>query len=268
MQRCADAKDVVGSTKKGFCLQTQPIRAWLWKGLLSFSLLLVGLLAPFSTAFALSNPVWGGYVAEGNTAYQSAQMSWVVPCITTGIGSPGKTAVWVGVGGWIGSNRRVVQAGTTSEAFLIGTKYYAWVEDTGTENTPAITEFSVNCGDQMYSSISNGNTAYIQDITTGTSQTKTFANPADTNTAECIVERPGVPLAAFQTITITNCSVGPSSGVDQSPAGGDLNAGAMQSIGNDTYEQVTLVGDNGTPLVNIGPLDGSGGFTVTWQASS
>lgn len=141
-------------------------------------------------------------------------------------------------------------------------------------NDPGMQQvFPVTCGDTLFASIStvSHGQAHIT-LTDGAHRevkhtyTTTTTPAASTSTAECIAERPSYepnvsagqpPLADFSQASITNCSVTPLAGTAATPI---TNATALLGL-------AVVGGKKATPLVNLGPLDAFGDFSVTWKAA-
>lgn len=134
--------------------------------------------------------------------------------------------------------------------------YYAWWELYPQNAEQQISNFAVNPGDDITSSIINNNdgswTLTIKDINTGktfsTIQTPNFS--PDLGSAEAIIERPALcnphsckltSLADFGAINFTGTTAG--------------------TLFDSSADSITMVENNGAPLATPGPMN-NGDFTV------
>jgi Peptidase A4 family len=173
--------------------------------------------------FTSSN--WSGYLLTGS-GFTSAEGSWTVPAVTCAAGGTTKnqySAFWVGLDGYIGSNK-VEQIGTESNCEDTTPQYYAWYELYPNPQV-VLSGITIAPGDQMSASVvykgmnSKGLLSEfdvtIQDVTTGKSFTRTIglSTAPERASAEWIAEAPTsnntiLPLADFGTALFGQVSTG------------------------------------------------------------
>ena len=159
-----------------------------------------------------TSPNWSGYaVLNGTTAYSGGSFyfvlaDWVVPGASQAFGAcTGSwvySATWVGIDGYNSSD--VLQAGTESDAYcgadgraVYSGAWYEWFPI----GEVALTNFPASPGNDIYVEVFSTNSttghAYMVNYSTNQAVSLTFAAPAGTvlvgNSAEWIVERPGIP---------------------------------------------------------------------------
>ena len=145
---------------------------------------------------------WSGYAQTGQP-YTSVQGSWTVPSVSY---VPYSTApaveassVWVGTGGF--TDQTLIQAGTTQEVSSSGeVAYFAWYEMLPAAEIPIGTQFPVNPGDSITTSVQcissctpNASqlwTISITNTTEGWTFTQNFTYASSLASAEWIVEAP------------------------------------------------------------------------------
>jgi len=150
------------------------------------------------TADQRSN-IWDGNIADGDgQTYTSIDMDFTVPCLSPGY-SGSQVSNWVGLGGF-GSKgvNNLVQTGTAGQETYVANfgwvySYSAFVENTGDASNPNRNDvFPVNCGDQMYVQVKNGNCMFVDRLADGTNSYQCYGPSAYLGTAEAITERPSL----------------------------------------------------------------------------
>jgi hypothetical protein len=140
------------------------------------------------------SPNWSGYAqyaGVNQSPFVWIQGDWNVPALVGGEnGTSTYSAFWIGLDGWVTND--VVQDGTEQDAIVYDgftyVYYYPWAEiSPQDQSVMAISNFSVNPGDEIYSQVAmgdsngnlnpNGGYAYfwIDDVTTG--QSTFFSTP-------------------------------------------------------------------------------------------
>jgi hypothetical protein len=173
---------------------------------------------------------WSGYAAvvapSGTTAFDSISASWVVPEITSS-SNPAYSSVWIGIGGFLQSSNRLIQAGTEQDVASDGSKdYYAWFEALP---RPTVNVGHILPGDTINARINRvGNSQSTWHVILSrqskggaitTLVDKDFVvrtNSASMGSSEFIVETPAavsgrtvsqfLPLADFGKVIFTNCT--------------------------------------------------------------
>ncbi len=245
---------------------------------------------------------WGGYAKTTGT-YGSASGTWVVPKLNSSVS--GYSSAWVGIGGFSGNS--VIQIGTEQDCLSGGTTagemrfhgldmnaaiassqsnpgksnhggngggktksssctptYYSWWELYPQNAEQPITNMTIAPGDTVTAAVSEGAngawTLTITDETSGESFT-TVQKPnftPDVASAEMIVERPS--LCTPHHCSITNLA-----------DFGSIGFSDMTTNYNMTFtgaDGIVMVNNGGTPLINLGSLNGNGdAFSVDWLSS-
>jgi hypothetical protein len=175
-----------------------------------------------------SSPNWAGYAvtaASGAPAsFTSVHGSWREPTVSCPAGAAGTaSAIWVGLGGMIGSDPGLEQIGTNANCDARGKPtYFAWFE-----LLPYIAyqiKAKVRPGDSLAASVSVDGVSVrlqLQNLTRRWTVTKNLSTATpDTSSAEWIVEAPSVcayseckqaRLANFGSVSMTNLAVGTTS---------------------------------------------------------
>jgi hypothetical protein len=233
--------------------------------------LLVGLIvlaaalaggASGGTPVAITDPVWSGYAAFGQT-FTDVKGSWTQPAATcSGLRQNTKTlaAIWVGLDGY--SSNTVEQAGTEVDCTGSTPSYIAWyafIPKTYVKLDP--TSFPVAAGDKFTVEVSqNGSTATISLSSSAWASPFVVSAPVGSDTfssAEWIVESLSQKLTNFGTVDFTKAAA----------TGGGVTGGAIDDPAWNT-SVLTMVSGNGRNAVDkdaISPLSHSGtSFSVTW----
>jgi hypothetical protein len=197
---------------------------------------------------------WSGYVVTGGTgAFNSVSSSWTEPSASCSGGTQ-YAAFWVGLDGYNSSS--VEQTGTDSDCSGGSPDYYGWYEMYPAD--PVYFTNPVSPGDSMSAAVTVSGTSYtltLTDSTQGWTQTENETGSFSNSSAEVITEAPSsesgpLPLADFGTI---NYSASSANGT---------------SLGSQNPTSITMVGSSGDQLDSTSGIDGSGGFSNTWQAAS
>jgi len=197
---------------------------------------------------------WSGYVVTGGAgAFNSVSSSWTEPSASCGGGTQ-YAAFWVGLDGYNSSS--VEQTGTDSDCNGGSPDYYGWYEMYPAD--PVYFTNPVSPGDSMSAAVTVSGTSYtltLTDSTQGWTQTENETGSFSNSSAEVITEAPSseegpLPLADFGTI---NYSASSANGT---------------SLGSQSPTSITMVGSSGDQLDSTSGIDGSGGFSNTWQAAS
>ncbi|HEY2520055.1 MAG TPA: G1 family glutamic endopeptidase [Streptosporangiaceae bacterium] len=197
---------------------------------------------------------WSGYaVTGGSGAFNSVSSSWTEPTANCSGGTQ-YAAFWVGLDGYNSSS--VEQTGTDSDCSGGSPDYYCWYEMYPA--APVYFTNPVSPGDSMSASVTVSGTSYtltLTDNTQGWTQTEHETGSFSNSSAEVITEAPSsetgpLPLADFGTINYSGASANGASMGSQNPT------------------SITMVGSSGDQLDSTSGIDGSGGFSNTWQASS
>ena len=197
---------------------------------------------------------WSGYVLTGGTgAFSSVSSSWTEPAASCGSGTQ-YAAFWVGLDGY--NSNSVEQTGTDSDCSGGSPDYYAWYEMYPAD--PVYFTNPVAPGDSLSASVAVSGTSYtltLTDSTQGWTQTENESGSYADSSAEVITEAPSsaqgpLPLADFGTIGYSAAAADGVSFSAQDPT------------------SITMVAGDGDQLDSTSALDGSGGFSNTWQAAS
>ena len=197
---------------------------------------------------------WSGYVLTGGTgAFSSVSASWTEPAASCGSGTQ-YAAFWVGLDGY--NSDSVEQTGTDSDCSGGSPDYYGWYEMYPAD--PVYFTNPVAPGDRLSASVAVSGTSYtltLTDSTQGWTQTENESGSYADSSAEVITEAPSsaqgpLPLADFGTIGYSASAANGASFSAQDPT------------------SITMVADDGDQLDSTSALDGSGGFSNTWQAAS
>jgi Peptidase A4 family len=197
---------------------------------------------------------WSGYVLTGGTgAFSSVSSSWTEPAASCGSGTQ-YAAFWVGLDGY--NSNSVEQTGTDSDCSGGSPDYYGWYEMYPAD--PVYFTNPVAPGDSLSASVAVSGTSYtltLTDSTQGWTQTENESGSYADSSAEVITEAPSsaqgpLPLADFGTIGYSAAAADGVSFSAQDPT------------------SITMVAGDGDQLDSTSALDGSGGFSNTWQAAS
>ena len=197
---------------------------------------------------------WSGYVLTGGTgAFSSVSSSWTEPAASCGSGTQ-YAAFWVGLDGY--NSNSVEQTGTDSDCSGGSPDYYGWYEMYPAD--PVYFTNPVAPGDSLSASVAVSGTSYtltLTDSTQGWTQTENESGSYADSSAEVITEAPSsaqgpLPLADFGTIGYLAAAANGASFSAQDPT------------------SITMVAGDGDQLDSTSALDGSGGFSNTWQAAS
>ena len=153
---------------------------------------------------------WSGYAIAGS-GFTSATGHWNVPQVTTSSGAR-FSSDWVGIDGFNNSN--LIQAGTEEDVIGGQPFYEAWWEILPSPETP-ISSISVQPGDAMSVSVSNGGSTWtitVTDTTSGQSFTTHQAYSGPGSSAEWIHEAPTIgthvaTLAKDSPVTFDLCTL-------------------------------------------------------------
>jgi hypothetical protein len=218
-------------------------------------------LTTFSSSVVASQN-WAGYVTVSDTQnpepiVTEVSASWTVPSVTLSQGAT-YSAVWIGIGGFSGSDHTLIQAGTMQDCVRGRTSYSAWYELL--PNYVITINLSIRAGDQVNASILlidsslNRWLISIADLTTGQQYQKYVVYDSSQLSAEWIVERPMVGgrianLADFGNVTFASC---------QTTLG--ATAGTISDFSNITvamYQNI-IHGSGVTELTSVSELSNDG----------
>jgi hypothetical protein len=190
------------------------------------------LIASFAAQTAIADPIeesgpnWAGYAATAPSgtplAFTSARGAWREPAVScSGSGAGTKSAIWVGLGGFVGPGLEQIGADANCDA-RGRPLYFAWFEVLPYIAYPI--KAKVRPGDSLAASVSVDGYAVrlqLQNRTRHWTVTKNLSSEApDTSSAEWIVEAPTAcagyqciqsRLANFGSVSITNVAVGTAS---------------------------------------------------------
>jgi hypothetical protein len=198
---------------------------------------------------------WSGYVLAGGTgAFSSVSSSWTEPAASCSSSGTQYAAFWVGLDGY--NSDSVEQTGTDSDCSGGAADYYGWYEMYPAD--PVYFTNPVAPGDSLSASVAVSGTSYtltLTDSTQGWTQTENESGSYADSSAEVITEAPAsaqgpLPLADFGTIGYSASSANGASFSAQDPT------------------SITMVAGRGDQLDSTSAIDGSGGFSNTWQAAS
>jgi hypothetical protein len=140
---------------------------------------------------------WAGYVVSPRhaRAFTSVSGTWTVPATTCTSGQSGYSAVWVGLGGYRQSSKRLEQVGSESDCDSRGRPVYAaWWEIVPA--APVSIQIGVHPGDTVSASATvagHAVTLRLRDLTSGKRfSTTRRVSATDASTADWIVEAPSV----------------------------------------------------------------------------
>ena len=146
----------------------------------------------------VSGPNWAGYAATAPSGtpltFTSVHGAWREPAVSCGAGDAGTaSAIWVGLGGFVGSDPGLEQIGTNANCDARGRPmYFAWFEVLPYIAYPI--KAKVRPGDSLAASVSVDGYAVrlqLQNRTRHWTVTKNLSSEApDTSSAEWIVEAP------------------------------------------------------------------------------
>jgi hypothetical protein len=216
-------------------------------------------------SFPSGNPAWNGYVTSGGKA-TDVTASWTVPSVQgCGLVNSAGSSEWIGLGG---VNAPLVQIGTRDICGLLPNPVAVW-EVLPEQSTPQLIDDCttltlcgrVTPGDLIDAEVKYvGGNNYFISITDNDwrwTWSKTVTQPASSatpQTAEWIVEAPGLPLSNFGTVQFTD---------------GRWNSGT--GLGDLTSATVYEVDDSSGPQTSVSAISQYGGygpnFTVTWLHS-
>jgi hypothetical protein len=185
------------------------------------------LIASFAAHTAVADPVqvsgpnWAGYAAtapsETPLSFTSVHGAWREPVVSCSAGGAGTaSAIWVGLGGFTGSDPGLEQIGTNANCDAHGRPtYFAWFEVLPYIAYPI--KAKVRPGDSLAATVSVDGFAVrlqLQNLTRRWTVTKNLSSPTpDTSSAEWIVEAPLAcgayacapkRLANFGSVSMTN----------------------------------------------------------------
>jgi hypothetical protein len=188
----------------------RPLRRKLLGALALAPLALVAL--PGAALAATVSTNWAGYVASARQgAFTSVSGTWTVPAATCTSGQTGYSAVWVGLGGYRQSSKKLEQVGSESDCDGKGNAVYsAWWEIVPA--APVAVKIAVHPGDSVSASATVAGrdvTLRLRDLTTG----KRFSvsrrvSSTDASTAEWIVEAPSVCQSSGSCTTLSLADFG------------------------------------------------------------
>ncbi len=249
----------------------------------------LGLAAlPGSALAAKLSTNWAGYVVSPRNAraFTSVSGTWTVPATTCTSGQSGYSAVWVGLGGYHQSSKRLEQVGSESDCDSRGRSVYAaWWEIVPA--APVGIRLAVHPGDTVSASATvagHAVTLRLRDLTSG----KRFSitrrvSATDASTAEWIVEAPSVcggggscttlPLADFGAAAFTSATA--TAAGRTAPAGDPgwhltavelvQEAGALAGAGRGTRSDPSRALISAVPSA---PVAATGAFAVARSAQS
>src|SRR5438876_7019081 len=214
------------------------------------------------TPVAITDPVWSGYAAYGQT-FTDVQGSWTQPAANcSGLRQNTKTlaAIWVGLDGY--SSNTVEQAGTEVDCTGSTPSYIAWygfIPKTYVKLDP--TSYPVAAGDKFTVEVSqNGSTATISLSSSAWANPLVVPAPVGSDTfssAEWIVESLSRKLTNFGTVTFTKAAA----------TGGGVTGGAIDDPAWNTsvLTMVSGSGHNAVAKDAISQLSHNGtSFSATW----
>lgn len=170
-------------------------------------------------AAALANKTtsvnWAGYAAHrSGVRFRSVTGEWRIPAASCTAGSPGFSAVWLGLGGYSTSSNALEQTGTEIDCRTSGrATYFAWYELVPAG--PRTISLGVQPGDVMrgaVSSVGGRVTIALSDLSDRRAFTRSFA-PAqiDATSADWIVEAPSECNDSGRCITLPLTDFGSAS---------------------------------------------------------
>lgn len=221
---------------------------------------------------------WSGYnvsILGGVQPIKSVSAQWIVPTASAHQRNQDEySAMWIGIGGGcidsgcVAADATLIQVGTEQDVSANGTtSYSAWWE---TIPAPSVTAFSVNPGDQMYASITEGTVPetwniVLQDRSNGQSFTglvnsEPMPYSSDYSTGEFILETPVVTSSSGAAIGTMPNLAGPAF---------DLATVNGANPGLTTSDAIQLVDANGNvEATPSAPDSDTDGFAVcTWASS-
>lgn len=208
---------------------------------------------------------WSGYAVEtsltspASNVASDAKGQWVVPGVTCGRQNT-YSAAWVGIDGY--SSSTVEQIGTEHDCYKGQPRYYTWFEMYPKRgfliSSVPISANNTITAEVKYIGGSSGNDFLLSigNVTTGKSFSTVQSLAAKRQSAEWIVEAPGVStaLANFGTLSFSNA---------QATLG--ANTGTINAFPND---KITMVDRQGRIRAQPSDLSGSGSsFSITWKSS-
>jgi hypothetical protein len=226
---------------------------------------------------------WAGYATfdQGNGTVSRVSGTWIEPAVTCPARGQRYAVFWVGIDGF--TSPTVEQDGTLAYCSAGVASYYAWWELYPTNDIQIIPTMTVSPGDHMSGSVffhamANDFTMSLTDRTTGTTFSITAAQASQyqayalENSAECIIERPGLVsnsgnfslahLADFGTVTFQTCMATVSGTFGN--IGSFAPYAIIYMIGlASTVSHITYLASPGSPW---GLLKWA--FTTTWQKGS
>jgi len=226
-------------------------------------------LAATTTKYGSYN--WAGYVAlSTNKSVTNVSGTWTQPTVTCGA-TLQYAVFWVGIDGAVVWKLpgTVEQIGTEAECSGGTVSYSAWWELYPLNNIQPIGSFTVKAGDKIVASVAYSSSKFVMSITDGTQSFTKTATQSGTlrNSAECIVERPGISsggsfmfahLPNFGKMTFSSCTA-----TIKSVKGG---IGTFTSIAE--FTMVSQLAGNAT-LAKPSTLNATNtNFSVTWKKSN
>ncbi|HXY47395.1 MAG TPA: G1 family glutamic endopeptidase [Thermoplasmata archaeon] len=256
---------MAGRTTRGVLIAAVLAGTLLLPGVAISAPLIAGIGAgPNAGVTSYSSENWAGYFASGpNGSVTKVSSSWEQPTASCGSGTS-YSVFWVGIDG--ATDTTVEQIGTIIGCSKGVASYAAWWELYPTNSIQIIKKLTVNPGDSVSASVTYASGSFTMAITVaGHSFSKTGAQSALQNSAECIAERPAhvvdgnivfYHLAKFSPISFVSCTA--------TISGHARGIGAFSSVG-----EVTMEDTAGHVLAATSGLNGSkNSFSVTWKRSS
>jgi hypothetical protein len=247
------------------------------RGIRTASVAVAILIASFAARTAVADPVqvsgpnWAGYAAtapsETPLSFTSVHGAWREPVVSCSAGGAGTaSAIWVGLGGFTGSDPGLEQIGTNANCDARGRPtYFAWFEVLPYIAYPI--KAKVRPGDSLAASVSVDGYAVrlqLQNLTRHWTVTKNLSSTTpDTSSAEWIVEAPIAcnayacapkRLANFGSVSMTNVA-----------AVTTADSGALT---DPSWSVSAIRLANASSGATPGPLSVDGdAFTVAWTPS-
>ena len=166
------------------------------------------------SGIATYSSVWGGYgIRASNGAVNDVHANWHVPQIAKACPSKATSSeFFVGMDGWLSSTLEFV--GTSTYCASGSVVYAGWVV---LGSFSASVRFTITPGDNMYGDVNYNpttktTTAFLKDVTTGKSYSKTLSGSGYRATAEWIADDPYhvastvYPLTDFGWVTFRNAT--------------------------------------------------------------
>jgi hypothetical protein len=207
---------------------------------------------------------WAGYAvanrlnAPSSGVVSEVKATWTVPSVSASDSARTYSSIWVGIDGY--SDTTVEQTGTEQDVTPDGPVYYAWFE-MYPKFGYRIGNFPVEPGDVISAEVRYvGNNRFrlsISNLTKNVTFATTQRNKAKRQSAEWIVEAPyshgTLPLADFDTMTLTDCSA------TLSGQTGSITDPSWQ------FDAITMADPSGAVKAEPFGLSADGAsFSVTW----